>query len=346
MSFARDVTRLAAGAAALGVGALLTHRHDDLRGERALVTGGSRGLGFLLARELGRRGCRVAICARDARELAEAAGSLAREGLAVVTVQCDVADRAAVERMVGEVETAFGGVDLLVNNAGTISVEPLEAARVEDFADAMGVMFWGMLYATLAVLPGMRARRRGRIVNVTSIGGRLSVPHLLPYATAKFAATGFSEGLHAELAGDGIAVLTVTPGLMRTGSHLRAQFGGRQEAEYTWFALGATLPGVSMDAERAARAIVDAAERRASHLTLSLPARVAAAFHGLFPGTTATVLGAIDRFLLPAPGGAVGARVPGFAVASRLGSRVLETLTTLGRNAAERFQHGLPSRRG
>lgn len=342
---ARLVRTAAVAAGGLALAAARRLRRRDLAGERVLMTGGSRGLGFLLAREFGRRGCRIAICARDAGELAEARATLAAEGIDAVTVPCDVANEDAVARMMIDLGQAMGGVDVLVNNAGAIAVGPLETLDVTDFDEAMATMFWGVLHPTLAVLPEMRARGRGQIVNVTSIGGRVSLPHMLPYSSAKFAAVGLSEGLHAELAGAGIAVLTVTPGLMRTGSHLRAEFKGRQEREYAWFALGATLPGISMDAERAARAIVDAAARGASHLVLTPPARVAAALHGLFPGPTASVLAFVRRRLMPDADGGSTHKASGDTVDARLDSTPLRLLTTLGRTAAERFQHGLPSRR-
>ena len=107
----------------------------------------------------------------------------------------------------------------MVNNAGMIQVGPLATTTKEDFVTALDVMFWGTLYPTLAVLPQMRARGRGHIVNITSIGDLVSVPHLLPYTCAKFAAVGLSEGLRAELGPVGIRVTTVVPGLMRTGSY-------------------------------------------------------------------------------------------------------------------------------
>jgi NAD(P)-dependent dehydrogenase (short-subunit alcohol dehydrogenase family) len=328
-----------AGALAVAGGAaLMRGRPDALAGSTALVTGGSRGLGFLLARELARAGCRVAICARDLPELERARAALAREGHRLTALPCDVADRAAVERLVAEVTATLGGLDVLVNNAGLIDVGPLETMTVEDFERALGVMFWGTLYPTLAAVPAMRARGGGRIVNVTSIGGRLSIPHLLPYSCAKFAAVGLSEGLHAELARHGIRVTTVVPGLMRTGSHLRARFKGRQAAEFTWFSLGATLPPFSMDAERAARRIVAAVRRGRSDVVLTVPAKLAAIVHGVLPGTTATLLGWVHR-ALPDPDGAGTAAAPGEEVERTVGSGALRTATRLGRTAAERFQH-------
>src|SRR5947207_4543781 len=192
--------------------------------------------------------------------------------------------------MVEEATMRFGRIDAVINNAGIIQVGPIETMTIEDFERAMAVNFWGVVYTTLAVLPSMLARRRGNIVNITSIGGKVSVPHLLPYSCAKFAAVGFSEGLRAELARDHIPVTTIVPGLMRTGGHLNALFKGDREAEFTWFSLGASLPGISMAAERAARQIVRAAKRGEAERILSLPANLLASFHGLLPGATAGLL--------------------------------------------------------
>jgi NAD(P)-dependent dehydrogenase (short-subunit alcohol dehydrogenase family) len=269
-------------------------------------------LGFLLARELARAGCRVVICARDAAELERARLELEREGAEALAVRCDVSDQGQVEAMVRAATERFGQIDILVNNAGVIQGGPLRSLTLADFEESMAVMFWGVLYPTLAVLPQMLARQRGRIVNVTSIGGRAGVPHLLPYVCAKFAAVGLSETLHAELAGKGITVTTITPGLMRTGSHLNAFYKGQKEKEYAWFAPSASLPFISMDAERAAREIVAAVRQGKAEHTLTLPARLLAGFHGLFPGLTATILGLVALLLPPSDGrhggrGAAGA---------------------------------------
>ena len=126
----------------------------------------------------------------------------------------------------------------------------LQVSRV-DFEDALRQIFWTTYHASMAALPVMRKQKSGHIAHVTSFGGKVSVPHLLPYCTAKFAATGFSEGLRAAVAKDGIRVTTITPGIMRTGAHVNAPFKGDQEAEYAWFAAGATLPLVSLASERA-----------------------------------------------------------------------------------------------
>ncbi len=338
---------VALAAAGLGLGLagrelLQRLRRADLRGQVALVTGSSRGLGFLLAREFARQGCRVALCARDQAELDRAREELERRGAEVITLQCDIGDRQQVEVMVAEVTDRFSRIDILVNNAGIIQVGPIQNQTVEDFQQAMDIMFWGGLYATMAVLPQMLQRHSGRIVNITSIGAKLSMPHLLPYNAAKFAAMGLSEGLHAELAREGIQVTTIVPGLMRTGSHLQALFKGRQEREYSWFALGASLPLISMDAERAARQIVDATRRGETERILSLPANLASRFHGLFPGATANILDLVNRWILPKPAAGETAMAKGMEAHQRLGSPLLSFLTGWGLRAAQRFNQNPP----
>jgi NAD(P)-dependent dehydrogenase (short-subunit alcohol dehydrogenase family) len=308
----------------------------NLLGQCVLVTGGARGLGLLISRELAQAGCDVAICARDPDELERARADLTRFGGRIETIVCDVADPDQVERMIVQVTERFGQIDLLVNNAGVIQVGPLENQDLDDFRMALDVMYWGVVYSSLLVLPQMRTRQAGRIVNVTSIGGKLSVPHLLPYSSAKFAAVGFSEGLAAEVAKDGITVTTIVPGLMRTGSHLHAITKGQHAAEYGWFSLGASLPLISMDAETAARQIVEAARRGDTVRCVGLTASLASRFHGLFPGVTVELLGLVNR-LLPAPDRGSRDAQPGYAARARLNSRLIEVATTLGRKAAERL---------
>ena len=174
----------------------------------------------------------------------------------------------------------------------------------------MRVNFWAAVDMTLAVLPEMRARGRGRIVTISSIGGRIAMPHLVPYDASKFAVGGFSEGVAAEVARWGIQVTTVYPGLMRTGSPRHALFKGQHRAEYAWFSIADAIPGVSMHVERAARRIVDACHRGDRWVMLTVPARVGAALHDLFPGATIALLGLVNR-LLPASGGVGSRAVPG-----------------------------------
>jgi NAD(P)-dependent dehydrogenase (short-subunit alcohol dehydrogenase family) len=338
---------VAAGTAlALGVAAREARARDreiDLFGSVALVTGGSRGLGLALSRELARQGCRLAICARDQTELQVARDDLARSGAEVLAVPCDVADAAQVAAMVEAVTRHYGRIDILVNNAGIMVVAPVETLSRADFERVMAINFWGVLNPTLEVLPGMRARGSGRIVNITSIGGKIAVPHLLPYTCAKFAAVGLSEGLRAELADTGISVTTVVPGLMRTGSHLHAEFGGEQQAEYRWFALNASAPyPIAIGADRAARLIVRAAKRGQAECTYPVSAVFAARLSGLLPSTTTNALTLVDRFLPQPPRQAVGTS-PGATIEAGLDSKLLRAATILGRAAAEEYKQVRPA---
>ena len=253
---------LLAGAGLAVAGHFLARRLQkaDLRGQVILITGGSRGLGLALAREFAKQGCRLALCARTGEDLDTAREELEAGGAEVMTYVCDVSDPTQVGQMVDTVTGQFGRIDVLVSNAGIISVGPVQNVTRYDFEEALAIDFWGVLNPILAVLPQMRNRRAGRIVTVTSIGGKVSIPHLLPYSCAKFAATALSEGLRAELARDGIVVTTIVPGLLRTGSYFNAFFKGNKPAEFAWFGLGDNLPGLSISAERAAREIVGATQ--------------------------------------------------------------------------------------
>jgi NAD(P)-dependent dehydrogenase (short-subunit alcohol dehydrogenase family) len=323
--------RLAAAAVA-AVAAEQVHRRAcalDLEGRVAVVTGGSRGLGFALVQELLERGARVATCARGEEQLERARRRL---GGRVLAVPCDVADRAQVEAFLARVAEELGPVDVLVNNAGVIAVGPLSTQTHEDFAEVLDIQLWGLVHTTLAVLPAMLERGEGRIANVTSIGGKLSVPWLLPYCTAKFAAVGFSEGLRGELAGTGVQVTTVVPGLMRTGSFLAAWFKGeRPELEYGLFAPLSGTPATTVSAERAARRIVAALRRGEPELTLGLHAKLAARANGIAPGLTAEVLSLVARALPDVHG---TARHRGSDIASPVDA---SRLTAPGRRAAERL---------
>jgi short-subunit dehydrogenase len=280
----------------------ISGRKVDLRDCSVLITGGSRGLGLELAREFGRRGGRVAICARDPAELDRAAIDLRSRDIFVHTIAADVRQRADVEALVRDAMDQLGHVDIIVNNAGTIAVAPYDALTTGDFEDAFATHFWAAYFLVEAVLPEMRKRKSGRIVNIASIGGRVSVPHLLPYSASKFALVGWSEGLRAELVRERVYVTTVIPGLMRTGSPENAAFKGRNRLEYAWFSIADSLPFVSVDVTAAAKSIVDATERGDAELTISIPAQLASIVHGVLPAMVMELMGIVAR-LLPQNGG-------------------------------------------
>jgi short-subunit dehydrogenase len=326
----------ATGAAAYAVSKAI-RRSPDFRDEVVVITGGSRGLGLALAEEFRRAGAHLVLIARSNHELELAKRHLLTEvpdGGEIHLQACDVSDRTDVEGALRGVVRRVGKIDALVNDAGIIQVGPVESQTHKDFEDAMNVNFWGVVNTTLAVLPEMMRRGNGRIVNVTSIGGKIAMPHLLPYTCSKFAAVGFSYGLRAEVADKGVKVTTVIPGLMRTGSYMNADFKGDQESEYSWFSLSSSVPGLTISARKAARTIVEATEAGAAEVVLGVHYKIAAEFSGAFPGLTADILALVNR-VLPASSNKE----------KKLGREsktpISESFATkLGRQAAERYnQH-------
>jgi short-subunit dehydrogenase len=323
---------IAAGAAILKRG---TSQRIALRGKTALITGGSRGLGLALAREFGVRGARIALCARDESELQSARDILAKDNIDAEYFVADISSESEIEPLINRVLARFGRIDVLVNNAGHIKVGPAQSFDKPEFLAAMDLMFWAPVNLTFAVLPAMERQGAGHIVNITSIGGRVSVPHLLPYSCAKFAAVGFSNGLGAELAAKHIHVLTVVPGLMRTGSYLNAKFKGEPQKEFAWFGVLGNLPAFSVSADYAARQITGALERGRRVCTISLPAKLLVALETLAPEFNRTVMELVNRTLLPRSS-AVKRPISGKALNPNFGS-LFQAFTALGKFAAREF---------
>src|SRR5215203_2002605 len=275
----------------------------SFEGRVVVVTGGSRGLGLVLARMLVDEGARVVLLARDLGELERAREELSTRGRGeVLTLRCDVRRRAEVRAAIDTVLDRWRSIDVLINNAGIIQVGPLEHMDHEDFENAMATHFWGPLHLILEVTPVMRHRRFGRIVNISSIGGKIAVPHLAPYCASKFALAGLSSAMHAELAKDGVLVTTVYPGLMRTGSHINALFKGQNEKEFAMFSIMNGSPFTSVSAENAARQIVEATAKGRAELVISPQAKAAVKINALFPNITSAILAATNQ-LLPSNGG-------------------------------------------
>lgn len=269
----------------------------DFHDRVVVITGGSRGLGFVLAQRFAAEGARLALLARDEATLASAA-ALTAGGAAVLTLPCDVGDKEEIAGAIARVVAHYGRLDVLINNAGIIQAGPLANMREDDFANALNVHFWGAFHAINAALPALRQQEESRIVNIASIGGRVAVPHLAPYSASKFALVGLSDALRTELAQDKVRVTTVSPGLMRTGSPPNALFKGQRQAEYRWFALLDASPLAAIDAGRAADQIVVACRAGQPELTISWQARAASLANVLFPNLIARLLNGV-AVLLP-----------------------------------------------
>lgn len=296
--------------AATGIGVFLVARaianelsRFRIKGKVVVITGGSRGFGLVLARHLGSKGAKLALCARSADDLELARQELDEQGIEVMTLIADVTNHDEVRAMIRDVIRRYGTVDVLVNNAGIIQVGPQHLMTIEDYQLAMQTNFWAQLYAMLAVIPHFIDRGGGRIVNITSIGGKIALPHLLPYTASKFAAVGLSEGMHAALRRHNIIVTTVVPNLMRTGSPLNADIKGEYEKEYAWFKHVDSNPVLSQHPDRTARRIIEAIEYGEAEVTLSLTGKLASVVKGFAPGWLSVMMSLVNRIL---PEGATG----------------------------------------
>ncbi|MGN6134971.1 MAG: SDR family NAD(P)-dependent oxidoreductase [Aureliella sp.] len=309
-------------------------RWFSFHGKTVLITGGSRGLGLVLARKLAAEGARVAICARDPEKLKRAVRDIqiVAQSRHVLGLPCDVRSSDQVAATVQKVAEAWGDIEVLFNVAGIIQVGPLEAMTIADFENAMQVNCWGALRTVQAVLPGMRKAGWGRIVNIASLGGKRAVPHMLPYAASKFALVGLSQGLRAELKQENIFVTTASPGLMRTGSPRNAIFKGQHRREYAWFAIGDSLPLVSMPAEKAADQILRACRLGKGDVLISNATNIAVYLQAVFPQLTQEILALANR-ALPKMGGIGTAAAYGYESESPL---TRSFLTEWSRQAAER----------
>jgi NAD(P)-dependent dehydrogenase (short-subunit alcohol dehydrogenase family) len=279
---------------------LRARRRIDLDDRVVIITGASTGHGLVAARYAARRGARLVIAARDPEELRAAGVDLEQGGARdVLAVPTDVTDRDDCRRLVDRAIERHGRVDVLVNNAGIIQVGPAETMTLADFEQAMATNFWGALYCTMAVLPHMRDRRFGRIVNVVSVGGKMPVPHLMPYTASKFALAGLTKAMRIELAKDGILVTGVYPSTMRTGGHTHALVKGDKQAEYSMFALSDTLPLVSTSAEHVAKALWTATCNGDAEVNVGWQAQVRATLEALLPNwsadSTALIAGLLPR---------------------------------------------------
>jgi len=286
------------GAAMLVLRLLRGRNAVDFRGRTVLITGGGRGLGLSIARQLAGEGANLVLVARSESELESAKRELEGEGAKVLTVVADVTRKADCERAVKAASERFGTLDALVNNAGIIQVAPLEHMSDDDFKSAIDLHIYAPLWMSRAAMPYLKKGRQGRIANIASFGGLVAVPHMAPYAASKFGLVGLSDALRNEVAKDGVRVTTVCPGIIRTGSHVQAGFKGRQKLEYKMFKLGAVSP-IAVPAPVAAKLIVDAL--RYGDPFLAFPAAIgwAGILYRLFPNLAGVVLGVGTRFMPP-----------------------------------------------
>jgi len=289
--------------AALGLGcaglALLPGKSYSFQDKTAIITGGSRGLGLALARNLLQQGAQVVILARDQDELERARLQLLEFGndCQILALPCDVTNREALKQAIGSVTDNFGKIDVLINCAGSIAVGPFETMEKIDFDLQLDLQLRAIIDAIELVMPAFKKAGGGRIANICSIAGIIPVPHMSTYCAAKFAMAGLSETLAAELAVDHVQLTTVYPGLMRTGSPIQAVFKGDCEKEYAWFAAGDVTPGLSVSADTAARHILNGIQQGAARVTYPLITKIGILGHATFPETYAFIMRSAARIM-------------------------------------------------
>lgn len=188
----------------------------SIAGRGALVTGGGRGIGAAIARQLAGAGARVAITARNAAELESLAAEIARAGGEAHPLPGDVAEPGAVEALCAEAGRRLGRVDILVNNAGLATSAPLQRQSLEEWRRLFAVNVEGAFLVTRALLPGMVEGGWGRVINVASIAGRTGAPYIAAYAASKHALVGLTRALAAEVAACGVTVNALCPGYVAT----------------------------------------------------------------------------------------------------------------------------------
>jgi NAD(P)-dependent dehydrogenase (short-subunit alcohol dehydrogenase family) len=239
----------------------------DLSGQVALVTGGGRGIGRAIAVSLAREGASVAVLARSADQLRETVATITAAGGHALAFPADVTDRPGVEAVVAQVESELGPINLLVNNAGVGGpIGPLAETDPDARWRCMEVNLRGPLVCSRAVLPGMLARRRGRIVNVASGAGTRDKPYLSAYVTSKAALIRLTENLAAELQGSGVRVFAIQPGTVRTAM-TESALNSEEALRYLPWLAQLFEQGQDLPPKRAAELVVFLASGRADGLS-------------------------------------------------------------------------------
>ncbi|MGZ3768768.1 MAG: SDR family NAD(P)-dependent oxidoreductase [Bdellovibrio sp.] len=301
-------------------------RKISFKNKVVLVAGGSRGLGFILAKQLIKEGAAITLLARNIDELQDAKNILQQltPNAKVMVIPCDCRDRIQVKTAIEETVEHFGCINAVVNCLGVVTTAPIENTTEMDFAESMDTHFWAPYFIIEEALPYLKKETGSRIINIGSIGGIIPIPHLASYCAGKYALEGYSKTLRAELMKYDIHVTTVSPGLMRTGSMGQAHFKGQAQKEYAWFSISSSLPFITVNAERAAKKIIRASMYGKAELVISWPAKLAVQFKSLFPETFADIITFVNT-LLPAPG--TDEKIKGMEAHSSASTSVFTKLT-------------------
>ncbi len=226
----------------------------DLNNRVAVVTGASAGIGRAISLELARAGCHVALLARNQESLQQVADQLAALGARALPISCDLGEPQQVRQSLAEVARQLGPVDILINNVGAGTFKPLHRMSNEECNIAVRLPLLPAITAIHAVIPCMRQRGCGHIVNITSPAGIFPLPYMVPYTSTRHAMVGLSQSLHEELRGTGVGVSLVCPAQVNTG------YFERNDADLGWYPKISSLFPVS-EPERVARKVRRAIEK-------------------------------------------------------------------------------------
>lgn len=277
---------------------LLRKKRLQFKGKSIVITGGSRGLGLALAQCLLEEGASVTLLARDPEELRKARNKLYMFTKQIFDVTCDITHQQQLEFALAEARAKFGKIDILINNAGSLTAGPLNSLTDNDFQNQMNVHYFSAINAIRAIRPYFHQQGGGIVVNISSIGGLLPLPYLSAHCGSKFALGGASESLAIELRKEGIQLTTIYPGFMRTGSTKNAQFKNQNNSLQKWVRALDNLPVLSISPRHAAKKILSAVALGKSHLVLTAPAKLGVWFHMLFPETYSWTIAAVDNMIL------------------------------------------------
>ena len=251
-----------------------------------LITGASQGIGKATALLFARQGYDLVLAARQPERLEAIASEVRSLGRNALAVPTDVRDSEQVNTLVEKTLEYYGTLDVLINNAGIYLLGSVEGFSLSDWHQAMDTNFWGYVHTLHALLPHFLERGKGTIVNVSSIGGKVPIPYQVPYTASKYAVTGLTQSLHAELEPKGIKVCGVYPNFISTDLMERAIFRGKDEedaqAREDLVRKGLSVPIIEKP-DDVAQAIWDAVKHQKSDVMVG-SANVSNASYKLFPG--------------------------------------------------------------
>jgi short-subunit dehydrogenase len=259
-------------------------------GKWALVTGAGSGIGRATALRLAEAGARLVLVDIDPDRLAQVAAECRETAPVVTAYEVDVASRSAMIELAASVHEATPALDLLVNNAGILSTGGFDDTELEAWERIVQVNVLGPVYGTKLFVPRMVERGSGHVVNVASASGLVGFPTLTAYATTKFALVGLTRSLRGELAGSGVTVSAVCPGLVKTNIMERPELSEREKVR-----IRALLDKHGMAADKIARAILRSAERNLGVVPVGMQARALAFLAALFPNAIPRWLASLGK---------------------------------------------------